>query len=339
MDRDTFILTILSVQVGIVLIFFIASLIRSHRRKKNLQLQNNIESSKKIKEELDEQIKAKEVLDKELANARKEKEKAEVALQCARRQKKEEAKYKKAELERELTSYSNYLWEKEKQKRKERTDKYVEELQQLTDIYDSIAEQHKSEADFAAEEAMEIILALREEINDYRAQCDAINEQRRQEELLENEKESHIIHLSILEKEDIDRLLELSRTFNQKTVIYKLIWTAFLQKPFNDMINALFGNSVPRSVIYCIENQKSHKKYIGKTSAEVSKRWAEHIKTSLNIGTVSKQKIHEALYGNWNDFTFTVLEQVDKDKLSEREKFYIDLYQSNVYGYNLKKGG
>lgn len=69
-----------------------------------------------------------------------------------------------------------------------------------------------------------------------------------------------------------------------------MIWSAFLQKPFNDMINTLFGNSVPRSVIYCIENQKSHKKYVGKTSAEVSKRWAEHIKTSLNIGTVAKQK-------------------------------------------------
>ena len=54
---------------------------------------------------------------------------------------------------------------------------------------------------------------------------------------------------------------------------------------------------------------------------------------------IAKQKIHEALYGNWGDFTFTVLEQVDKDKLSEREKFYIDLYESNVYGYNLKKGG
>lgn len=339
MSRDNLILTILSVQVGIVLIFFIASLVRNHKRKKDLQLQNRVESLKKINEELDEQIKVKEALDKELVSVRKEKEKTEIDLQCARRQKKEEAKYKKAELKQELASYSNYLWEKEKQKRKERTDKYIEELQQLTDIYDSIAEQHKSEADFAAEEAMEIIWALRDEINDYRAQCDAINEQRRQEELLENEKGSHIIHLSTLEKEDIDRLLELSRTFNQKTVIYKLIWTAFLQKPFNDMINALFGNSVPRSVIYCIENQKSHKKYIGKTSAEVSKRWAEHIKTSLNIGTVSKQKIHEALYGNWSDFTFTVLEQVDKDKLSEREKFYIDLYQSNVYGYNLKKGG
>ena len=339
MSRDNFILTILSVQVGIVLIFFIGSLIRSRKKKRELQLQNKVESLKEINEELDKQTKIKETLDKELTSARKEKEEAEIALQCARRQKKEEAKYKKAELEQELTSYSNYLWEKEKQKRKERADKYVEELQQLTDIYDSIAEQHKSEADFAAEEAMEIIWALRDEINDYRAQCDAINEQRRQEELLENEKESHIIHLSSSEKEDIDRLLELSRTFNQKTVIYKLIWTAFLQKPFNDMINALFGSNVPRSVIYCIENQNSHKKYIGKTSAEVSKRWAEHIKTSLNIGTVSKQKIHEALYGNWNDFTFTVLEQVDKDKLSEREKFYIDLYQSNVYGYNLKKGG
>ena len=33
---------------------------------------------------------------------------------------------------------------------------------------------------------------------------------------------------------------------------------------------------------------RSNEKYIGKTSAEVSKRWTEHIKSSLNIGGIKK---------------------------------------------------
>ena len=38
------------------------------------------------------------------------------------------------------------------------------------------------------------------------------------------------------------------------------------------------------------------------------------------------------------NFTFEVVEKVDKDQLSEREKFYIDFYQTKEYGMNQKKG-
>jgi hypothetical protein len=37
-------------------------------------------------------------------------------------------------------------------------------------------------------------------------------------------------------------------------------------------------------------------------------------------------------------FTFEVVERVEKDLLSEREKFYIDFYQSKEYGMNQRKG-
>lgn len=42
--------------------------------------------------------------------------------------------------------------------------------------------------------------------------------------------------------------------------------------------------------------------------------------------------------GIWN-FTFELLEECSRDKLNEREKYYIDFYKSNLYGYNLTKGG
>lgn len=346
MNRDSFFLIILYVLAGTSLISFIISLVKIRRKRKKRQLNEKNESLKKVKEEcaeaklelinLQEQLSTGKT---ELSQLQNEQAKEQAVLQCARDLRQSEAEREKELIQQEVSSYGNYLWEKEKQKHETRSGTYIESLKGLTEAYDMVAEMHKADAEFARTEALEIIGSFQNTIEDYRAQCEAINEQRRNEELLENEKASHMLQLSSSEKEDIDRLLELSRTFNQKIVIYKLTWSAFLQKPFNDMINTVFGSGVPRSVIYCIENQKSHKKYIGKTSAEVSKRWAEHIKSSLNIGTVSKQKIHEALYGNWGDFTFTVLEQVDKAKLSEREKFYIDLYESNVYGYNLKKGG
>ena len=106
------------------------------------------------------------------------------------------------------------------------------------------------------------------------------------------------------------------------------------------MLKNVLGATDPRNVIYSITNLKTNEIYIGKTKAEVSKRWSEHIKSSLNIGTIKSTKIHEALYNHWDEFVFAVVEKVPlEENLSMREKFYIDFYQSNIYGYNLKSGG
>ena len=43
------------------------------------------------------------------------------------------------------------------------------------------------------------------------------------------------------------------------------------------------------------------------------------------------------LTGVWN-FTFEVLEECSRDKLNEKERFWIDMYQSNKVGMNLTKG-
>lgn len=105
------------------------------------------------------------------------------------------------------------------------------------------------------------------------------------------------------------------------------------------MLKNILGATEPKNVIYSITNLKTNEIYIGKTKAEVSKRWTEHIKTSLNIGTIKSAKIHESLYNHWDEFAFSIIEKVPENQsLSEREKFYIDFYKSNIYGYNLKGG-
>jgi len=106
------------------------------------------------------------------------------------------------------------------------------------------------------------------------------------------------------------------------------------------MLKNIFGSNIPKNVIYCIENHNTHKKYIGKTSGLVSNRWTEHIKTSLNIGTIKKNYIHQALDGHWDGFSFSVIEIVsDNVKLGDREKYYISFFESDKYGYNEKSGG
>ena len=183
------------------------------------------------------------------------------------------------------------------------------------------------------------IKEIKEELEDIRSRRAAINEEIRDKEEQERYNEIHSVNLTDGEKEDIYFLLSLEDKLHNKQVLYKLIWSTYLQPAYKNTFNNILGNHNPKNVIYCIENINTGKKYIGKTSAEVSKRWIEHIKTSLNIGTIKTTKIHKALYKHWDEFIFYIVQKTSKENLSELEKYYINFYESDKYGYNIKAGG
>ena len=132
------------------------------------------------------------------------------------------------------------------------------------------------------------------ELEEYQAKRAAINEQLRREEELANEQDFHRIVLSTNDKEDIHFLLSIEDNIHNKELLHKLIWTEYIQRPFNSTLKNILGNRNPKNVIYCIENINNHKKYIGKTRGEYKDRQINHLKASLGIGTISHQYIHDA---------------------------------------------
>lgn len=88
--------------------------------------------------------------------------------------------------------------------------------------------------------------------------------------------------------------------------------------------------------IYCIINKVNQKRYIGQ-SVDIKRRWAQEQKMkSLNEHLLrSMQK-----YGLEN-FEFIILEECSSDLLNEREKYYINLYNTTNpnFGYNKIDGG
>lgn len=94
------------------------------------------------------------------------------------------------------------------------------------------------------------------------------------------------------------------------------------------------------SGIYCIENIKDNKKYIGQ-SKNIYDRWAKH-KLELNRNNHDNDYLQNA----WNKygelcFTFYILEECDEIELDDKEIYYIELYNTlnRSCGYNLKTGG
>ena len=90
--------------------------------------------------------------------------------------------------------------------------------------------------------------------------------------------------------------------------------------------------------IYCIENNITHKKYVGLTK-DMKSRWRAH-RQKLKDGTHPNAKLLNAWrkYGE-TAFSFYVLEEVPKEQLQSAEIKWIKKLDTFHNGYNLTAGG
>ena len=134
---------------------------------------------------------------------------------------------------------------------------------------------------------------------------------------------------------DIEQLRLIEPKLHNKEVLNKLIWSTYYQTPYKDLIGRVFGTQKVSGIykITCVENNKT---YIGK-SVDIANRWSEHIKSSLEIGTIAKNQLYTLMKEKGaENFTFELLEEVNKDKLLERESYWIKFYETDSYGLNMK---
>lgn len=91
--------------------------------------------------------------------------------------------------------------------------------------------------------------------------------------------------------------------------------------------------------IYLITNKINNKKYVGKTTATIEKRWLEHIADSKKE-KCEIRPLYRALrkYGIDN-FFIKEIEKCDIKDLSKREQYWIQYYNTYENGYNATLGG
>lgn len=145
------------------------------------------------------------------------------------------------------------------------------------------------------------------------------------------------LSLSSLDLEDVLKLNSIKPMLHQPVVLSKVIWTTYFQKQTTEMCNRVLGTDKVCG-IYKITNIETDQSYIGQ-SVDISQRWKDHIKCGLGIEAPATNKLYNAMQnkGVWN-FTFELLETCPRDQLNEKEKFWIESYQSHLYGYNSTKG-
>ena len=185
-------------------------------------------------------------------------------------------------------------------------------------------------------------LKYSKEINEIKSELDffkaarraIIDDQKRQEEM-ETNRSFYMLQIGQYDKMDIEQLRLIEPKLHTKEVLNKLIWSTYYQTPYKDLIGRVFGTQKVSGIykITCVENNKT---YIGK-SVDIANRWSEHIKSSLEIGTIAKNQLYTLMKEKGaENFTFELLEKVDKDKLLERESYWIKFYETDSYGLNMK---
>lgn len=180
-------------------------------------------------------------------------------------------------------------------------------------------------------------LRLREfnaSIEDARGKWQSIVESLRKSELIE---EQYMLHFEDKDMEDINYLLAAAEKVRKPDVFYKFIWQEYVQKPTNEMLNHILPDK-DCSGIYRITNVKTKASYIGRSTC-VHKRIGDHIKSAIGITTIADQSIHRAMRKEGlNNFKFELLEECPREKLGEREKFYIEYFATQKWGYNSVAG-
>lgn len=145
------------------------------------------------------------------------------------------------------------------------------------------------------------------------------------------------IKISEKQIDDIINLQEWKKELNDPSIVSKIIWSAFVMKPTTDLCNRVLGSGSVCG-IYKITNKQTGDIYIGQ-SVNIADRWKQHIKCGLGIDASATNKLYNNMqkYGVWN-FTFEILQKCTRDKLNEKERFWIQMYQSNKVGLNVTKG-
>lgn len=88
--------------------------------------------------------------------------------------------------------------------------------------------------------------------------------------------------------------------------------------------------------IYKITNLTNNKCYIGKTERTVQERWNEHKRKRKTLDLPLYRAMNK--YGV-EQFTIETIEECESKIIDEREKYWIEYYNSCKLGYNCNMGG
>ena len=214
----------------------------------------------------------------------------------------------------------------------------AQSVQSIDDYYNSkkieIEENFKIFSNEIEEKRLLIQNQLKEE---EQKQLEIIEQYKRAEEIKQN-RDFYRINLSQAAQDDVKKLRTIADELHDPSVLYKLIYKTYYEKPFNEMMGRITTDGAAIG-IYKITNLNNGRVYIGQTKQQFKERLRTHVKRGLRAEAGTSNKLYTAM---WNEgvenFTFEILSQCKVSELDQKEKDFIAFYHADTYGYNSNKG-
>ena len=161
----------------------------------------------------------------------------------------------------------------------------------------------------------------------------AANEALLKQKEIREQKDNYRLIPTESELNDINKLCRVRQQLNKPRILSMLIWQTYWQ-PLAKVKFPIILKDKTKMGIYKITNTQTGECYIGQ-STDVYKRWCEHCKMGLGIDTPPGNKLYKAIqdYGLHN-FTFELIVECSCEELNDKERYFIELYQADTYGYN-----
>ena len=244
---------------------------------------------------------------------------------------------KKKEIQEELSQFKKdkqQELEKDVQKEKQLAQLSIEKANaEASSEIEAIHQDLNNIRESATQEKQEI----QNDIDKIKASLSAGVEARLREQQKKDKINFYKLSINDADLADVKMLENLKASFHKPVVLSKLIWTQYFQKQMTELCDRVLGKKTICG-IYKITNLNSEQCYIGQ-SVDISKRWKDHCKCGLGIEASATNKLYNNMQKNgvWN-FSFELLEECSRNLLNEKERFWIEMYQSDKFGLNTTKG-
>ena len=229
--------------------------------------------------------------------------------------------------------------------RKKEIEAYIESQKQLADqtvntAYESAQKQIQdinNDIQDTRNTALQEKEQIQTEIDKLKASLSAGVEARLREQEKKDKINFYKLSISEADLADVKMLQNLKSSFHKPVVLSKLIWTQYFQKQMTELCDRVLGKKTICG-IYKITNLLTEQCYIGQ-SVNISDRWKQHCKCGLGIEASATNVLYNSMQRDkiWN-FSFELLEECPRELLNEKEAFWINMYQSNIYGLNTLRG-
>ena len=257
--------------------------------------------------------------------------------------KKEEILSNIATLQKQAEESSNAIYEKSYELANEKMSQAAETMSKKYKDMEKVAKQEYlgilEDCTYSLQEQIQSKQVELAEVNtkltDLTAKLTSAVEAAKRAEELRIKQDFYRLQLSQVDIDEIARLREVTPYLRDSEPLNKVIWKVYYEKPYTDLIGRVVGTGI-HTGIYKITNIENQMCYIGQ-AANIADRWKQHIKRGVGAETPTRNKLYPAMLElGVENFTFEIVEEVERSKLNEREDYWQEYFHAKDFGYSIK---